>query len=188
MTTPSLRTLVLNQGYEPVRVVNWQRAITMVYLEKAAVLNTYPDQVHSARETFDVPAVIWLRRNVMWLGKRSKRPPPDVKFTRFYLYARDGWTCQYCGDRFKASDLTFDHVVPRSRGGRTIWTNIVTACGPCNQGKGDRTPQEADMKLLRQPKAPRWLPAILVKSLSEKSIPQQWTDYISWLWPQSRAA
>jgi 5-methylcytosine-specific restriction endonuclease McrA len=181
MPSPNLRTLVLNQGYEPVRVVNWQRAITMVYLDKARILNSYPDQVYSARQAHDVPAVIWLRRNVMWIGRKAKRPPPDVKFTRFYVYARDGWKCQYCGERFPASDLTFDHVTPRAQGGRTLWTNIVTACGPCNQAKGDRTPEQAGMPLLRKPREPRWLPALLVKSLSDKSIPEQWHDYIGWL-------
>ena len=181
MPAPNLRTLVLNQGYEPVRVVNWQRAITMVYLEKAMVLNNYPVQIHSAHSAHDVPAVIWLRRNVMWLGRKAKRPPPDVKFTRFYVYARDGWKCQYCGEQFPASVLTFDHVIPRAQGGRTTWKNIVTACGPCNQQKGDRTPKQAGMTLLRKPREPRWLPALLVKSLSEKSIPEQWHDYIGWL-------
>lgn len=181
MPAPNLRTLVLNQGYEPVRVVNWQRAITMVYLDKATVLDSYTTQVHSAHRAHDVPAVIWLRRNVMWLGRKAKRPPPDVKFTRFYVYARDGWKCQYCGKQLPASVLTFDHVIPRAQGGRTKWTNIVTACGPCNQVKGDRTPQEAGMKLLRKPREPHWLPALLVKGLSEKTIPEQWTNYIGWL-------
>jgi 5-methylcytosine-specific restriction endonuclease McrA len=181
MTTPTLRTLVLNQGYEPVRVVNWQRAITMVHLDKAAVLSEYKQEVHSAFEAYPVPAVIWLRRNVMWLGRRARKPPPDVKFTRFYVYARDQWTCQYCGEKFRASELTFDHVIPRAQGGRTSWENIVTACQPCNQLKGDRTPQEAGMKLLKKPRQPRYLPALLVKSLSEKSIPDQWHDYISWI-------
>jgi len=181
MPAPNLRTLVLNQGYEPVRVVNWERAITMVYLDKAMVLDNYPVQVHSAHQSHHVPAVIWLRRNVMWLGRKAKRPPPDVKFTRFYVYARDGWRCQYCGEQLPASVLTFDHVLPRAQGGRTTWTNIVTCCGPCNQEKGDRTPVEAGMQLLRQPREPRWLPALLVKSLSDTSIPAQWDTYIGWL-------
>lgn len=176
MTRTNHRTLVLNQGYEPIRVINWERAITMVWLEKATVLTEYSFQVHSKHLAWNIPAVIWLR-------KKAKRFVPQVKLTRHYIYARDGWVCQYCGERFKASELTFDHVLPRSRGGRTTWENIATSCIPCNQRKEDRTPEEAGMPLLRKPRKPKWMPALLAKSLNDRTVPQEWNDYIGWLRP-----
>lgn len=174
MTQPNLRTLVLNQGYEPIRVVNWQRAITMVWLEKASVLTEYEEAVHSKHLSWAVPAVIWLR-------SKAKRFVPEVKLTRHYVYARDGWRCQYCGKQFPASALTFDHVLPRARGGKTSWGNVVTCCTPCNQKKGDLLLKDSGLTLLRKPGKPRWMPALLVKSLSDRSIPAQWHDYVGWL-------
>ena len=175
MTYPTnLRTLVLNQGYEPIRVINWQRAVTMVWLDKASVLSEYDDAVHSKHLTWNIPAVIGLRY-------KTKRFVPDVKLTRQYVYARDLWCCQYCGQKFPASKLTFDHVVPRARGGRTTWTNVVTCCTPCNQQKGDLPLKDCGLTLLRKPRKPRWMPALLVKSFSERGVPNQWHDYIGWL-------
>jgi len=176
MTQPNLRTLVLNQGYEPIRVVTWQRAITMVWLDKASVLSEYEEAVRSKHLTWQVPAVIWLRH-------KTKRFVPEVKLTRHYIYARDNWRCQYCGEQFPAAALTFDHVVPRARGGRTSWTNVVTCCTPCNQRKGDQLLGQVDMMLLRKPRKPSWMPALLVKSFSACSIPTQWHDFVGWLRP-----
>jgi len=182
MSLAGLRTLVLNQGYEPVRVVNWKRAITMVYLNKATVLSNYDGvTLHSAFDDFPAPAVIWMQ-------KKSRRFVPDVKLTRHYIYARDRWTCQYCGERLVAAKLTFDHVVPRSQGGKTTWENIVTCCEPCNQRKGDLSLKECKMKLLRKPKKPRWMPALLVKSLHDRRVPTEWHDFIGWLMPSDSAA
>lgn len=174
MTTQNLRTLVLNQGYEPIRVVSWQRAITMVWLDKASVLSEYEETVNSKYLAWPVPAVIGLRH-------KTKRFVPEVKLTRQYLYARDQWRCQYCGERFPASALTFDHVIPRSQGGPTSWSNLVTCCVPCNQQKGDKSLDECGMKLLRRPRKPSWMPALLVQSLSDRTIPSQWYDYVGWL-------
>ena len=180
MSRQNLRTLVLNQGYEPIRVVNWQRAVTMIWLEKATVLTEYNDAVHSRDLTWQVPAVIWLR-------SKAKRFVPDVKLTRHYVYARDSWCCQYCGEQFSASVLTFDHVVPRARGGKTSWNNVVTCCTPCNQRKSDQTLKSSKMTLLRKPRKPRWMPALLVKSLSDHTMPSLWHDYVGWLRPAAAA-
>jgi 5-methylcytosine-specific restriction endonuclease McrA len=169
------KTLVLNQGFEPIRVVSWQRAVTLIYRDKATILTQYNDKpLRSAQHSINAPAVIWLKRN-------SKRFVQKVKLTRHFIYARDNWCCQYCGKHFPASQLTFDHVVPRSQGGTTTWENIVTCCSPCNQKKGNRKLIAADMHLLRKPTRPRWMPAILVKSLRDNSIPGEWIDYIGWL-------
>jgi len=174
MPWENLRTLVLNQGYEPIRVVNWQRAVTMVWLEKATVLSAYEEEVRSKYISWDVPAVIWLRTKV-------KRFVPEIKLNRHYVYARDQWTCQYCGEQLPASALTFDHVIPRVRGGRTLWENLVTCCEPCNQRKGRMSVKEAGMTLLRTPRKPTWLPALLVKSFSCNTVPEQWNDFIGWV-------
>jgi 5-methylcytosine-specific restriction endonuclease McrA len=181
MSLAGIRTLVLNQGYEPVRVVNWRRAITMVFLDKATVLSNYDGaEIHSAFDVFPAPAVIWMRN-------KSRRYVPEVKLSRHYIYARDRWTCQYCGERFTAAQLTFDHVVPRSQGGKTSWENIVTSCEPCNQRKGDQSLKASGMKLLRPPRKPRWMPALLVKSLHDRRVPSEWHDYIGWLLPSDTA-
>jgi 5-methylcytosine-specific restriction endonuclease McrA len=169
-----LKTLVLNQGYEPIRIVEWQRAVTMIWLEKATVLTEYDDVVRSKHVSWKVPAVIWLR-------KKSKRFSPGIKLSRHFVYARDQWRCMYCGKKFPATQLTFDHVLPRARGGATTWENVVSSCTSCNQQKGNRLPEEAGMRLLQKPKRPRWLPALLVKSLACRSVPEQWYDYIGWL-------
>jgi len=101
--------------------------------------------------------------------------PPD-RFTA-NIYARDGFTCQYCAVRFATEDLTFDHVLPRSRGGGTSWENIVTCCLACNAAKADRTPVEAHMKLCRRPRRPTFLPSIAVRMGG--TVPEEWRPYWS---------
>jgi len=102
-----------------------------------------------------------------------------VKFSRVNIYARDNYKCQYCGRKASISDLTYDHVVPRSQGGLTEWTNIVTCCYLCNRKKGGRTPHEASMKLLVQPTQPNWVPAVAIR-ISLRSVPDAWRDYLYW--------
>src|SRR5579862_1235022 len=126
--------LVLNQDYEPLNVTNLPRAFRLVFGEKAEVLE------------YDAPSVIRLQH-------RIRRPRPRVKLTRREVFARDRHTCQYCGRQ--ASDLTLDHIVPRHRGGSHTWDNLVAACKSCNHRKGGKTPDEARVRLLRQPFEPR---------------------------------
>jgi 5-methylcytosine-specific restriction endonuclease McrA len=102
-----------------------------------------------------------------------------VRFSRVNIYARDQYRCQYCGQRRPLEELTYDHVVPRSQGGRTCWTNIVTACHDCNMAKGGRTPQQAGMRLRNQPEQPTWLPAVVIR-LSSRSVPDTWREYLYW--------
>jgi 5-methylcytosine-specific restriction endonuclease McrA len=102
----------------------------------------------------------------------DKLPKQRVKFNRRNIFARDENRCQYCGRRFKTQDLSLDHVIPRSRGGRASWANIVCSCTACNKRKGGRTPEEARMKLVRIPRAPRRSPVIRMKLRSPK--------YLSW--------
>lgn len=174
MTTEAvhLRTLLLSQSYEPVKVVSWQRAITLLTLGKVEVLEEYDGAVRSPTVVIKVPAVIRLLRNF----RRFRKP---VKFSRINIYGRDSYTCQYCGVKKRATKLTYDHVVPRSRGGKTVWTNIVTCCVECNAKKANRTPEQAGMTLRKQPKQPQALPALTIR-LSRSSMPEAWRDYLYW--------
>jgi 5-methylcytosine-specific restriction endonuclease McrA len=143
-----LATLLLNASYEPLRVIPWHKAIVLALLQKADILETYEGvMVHSAHAEFPWPSVARLRTRVAWRNK-------SAKFNRKNVFRRDNYTCQFCGKHCEASHLTFDHVIPRALGGITVWSNIVTACIPCNQRKGGRTPQQAGMKLLSEPKDP----------------------------------
>lgn len=166
------QTLLLSAGYEPIRVVSWQRAITLLSLGKIEVLEEYDTEIRSPTVVFKMPAVVRFLR----VFKRYRKP---VKFSRVNIYARDNYSCQYCAKKLKAAELTFDHVLPRSRGGKTNWENIVAACQRCNREKGSRTPREASMKLLATPTRPDWVP-VLSLPLHPKNAPEAWRDYLYW--------
>jgi 5-methylcytosine-specific restriction endonuclease McrA len=166
------RTLLLSQGYEPIKVISWQRAISLLFLGKVEVLEEYAHDVHSVSLVIKIPAVVRLLRAF----RRHAKP---VKFSRVNIYARDNYRCQYCGKRASIRELTYDHVVPRSQGGRTEWTNIVSCCYECNRAKGGRTPHQAGMKLLGHPAQPNWVPAITIR-ISMRSVPEAWRDYLYW--------
>lgn len=171
-----MRTLLLNVSYEPIRLISWQDAIVDWYLDKVEVLAGYDEvAVRSCYMTIPMPAVVRLKHT------HHRYNPGVVPLERRYVYARDGWRCQYCGEKFSDDLLTYDHVLPQCRGGKTTWTNIVTACTTCNNRKDDRTPDEADMKLLRQPKRPKWMPAALIESISNGNVPRPWCDWIDWI-------
>jgi 5-methylcytosine-specific restriction endonuclease McrA len=168
----SNRTLLLTQGYEPLQIISWQRAITLLALAKVDVVEEYADEIHAVSMVMNVPAVVRLRKS---FPRRAKL----VKFSRVNIYARDGHRCQYCGVKCTTSDLTYDHVIPRSKGGLTNWGNIVSACYACNREKANRTPTEARMKLLSVPARPTWMPAVQIR-VSAQSVPDAWRDYVYW--------
>jgi len=162
--------LLLNQSYEPISVINWQKAISMLTLEKVEVIKEYDNKkIRSRYVILQMPAVVRLL-------KAFRRPRKMVKFNKMNVLARDRWTCQYCNQKFSAGTLTYDHVVPKSKGGKTIWENIVTCCSVCNGTKGNRLPQEAGMKLRKRPTRPDWVP-IFSASLSHGRIPEVWKDF-----------
>ena len=159
--------LVLNATYEPINVCTVRRAVVLLLKSKAEVIEKWDRELHSERMTMTRPAVIRLRTYVA--------VPRDVhrrKITRRAVFARDRWTCQYCGSR---SSLTVDHVVPRSKGGRSTWDNIVTCCAPCNRRKGDRLPRQANMVPARKPKAPS---ATIFIHVATPTIPAAWEQYL----------
>lgn len=168
-----MKTLLLNNGYEPIRLISWKRAITLHFLGKGDILDFYEAPLRSRFIKMKMPAVIRLRR--------YHRCRERVKLSRENIYARDQYKCQYCGEEFNSKDLTLDHIHPESRGGKNSWLNLVACCGPCNNKKDNRTPKEASMPLLRKPFVPRWMPAVLVKAIRNKEIPKQWLPWIQWI-------
>jgi len=164
--------LVLNRLWQAVNICSARRAFCLIYQGHANVVlaengtfrtftfddwrefSQYAEDnecVHTVSYKLKVPSIILLLFY-------DKLPAKEVKFTRYNVYKRDKNTCQYCGRHFDTKDLTIDHVVPLSRGGRTTWTNVVCACVECNRRKGNKTLEEAGMRLIRPPRKPRWHP------------------------------
>ena len=137
--------LVLNQNYEPLAVCRARRAVVLIFHGKAEMLENGVGFIHSAREIFALPSVIRLDYLI-------KRPRRERKLTRYEIFNRDNYTCQYCGKRTR--QLTLDHIIPRYRGGQHSWENVVSACVQCNRRKAGCTPQEAHMRLIRKPSPP----------------------------------
>ena len=170
------QTLLLNASYEPLKVVHWQKAITLFCQGKVEVIAVYDREIRAVSVSFKLPSVIRLLRFV-----RIKRRFDYVPFSRANIYARDNHTCQYCNGGFSTSDLTFDHVVPVAHGGRKDWENIVTCCVPCNRRKGGRTPGEAGMRLVRSPRRPDSAPAVRIRiTVGLRNAPESWRDYLYW--------
>jgi 5-methylcytosine-specific restriction endonuclease McrA len=160
------QVLVLNASYEPLNVCSVRRAHVLVFKGKAEVIEDLPRPLRSASDTFRWPHVIRLVHYIR-VPRAVKR-----KISRRALFARDGHRCQYCGSSGK---LTLDHVVPRSRGGDSVWENVVTSCAPCNLKKGNRLPEEVHMHLVSPPRPPA--PALFV-TLSSPTIPDRWQPYL----------
>ncbi len=164
------QVLVLNQNYEPLNITNARRAITLIYLGKAHVVERDSRVYRSARVSIELPSVVRLAYYV-------KRPMPQLKLSRRSIFARDNHACQYCGAQSRA--LTVDHVIPRHRGGQTDWKNLVCACTRCNNKKANRTPREAGMALIRQPRRPRYTPYISFSKFVAACQRDQWQPYLA---------
>ena len=168
------QTLLLNATYEPLKVVHWQKAITLWCQGKVEIIASHDREIRAVSFSLKLPSVIRLLRYV-----RIKKRFDYVPFSRANIYARDGYTCQYCSHQFPTQELTFDHVVPVSQGGRKDWENIVTCCVSCNRRKGGRTPSEARMRLVKPPRRPDSAPAIRI-TIGLRNAPDSWRDYLSW--------
>ena len=160
--------LVLNATYEPINVCTIRRAVVLLLKEKAEVIERADWELHSANATMVRPVVIRLVSYV-----RIPRDTHRRKITRRAVFARDNWTCQYCGSR---SNLTVDHVIPRSKGGGSSWDNIVASCAPCNRRKGDALPRQVGMRLLKPPRTPS---ATVFIHVASPTIPVAWQQYLA---------
>jgi len=167
--------LVLNADYRPLSYYplslwSWQDAVKAAWLDRVDIVSEYEEVVHSPSTTIRIPSVIVLKDFV--------KPLKRVAFTRFNLFLRDEFCCQYCGAR---GDLTFDHVVPRAAGGVTSWTNVVAACSPCNLRKGSRSLKQSGLHLRRPPRQPE---AMELQNVGRKFPPghlhHSWMDYLYW--------
>lgn len=176
----NIRTLVLNAdmqplSWAPLSVWRWEDAIVAVHQERVIQVKTYDNVlIRSARDTFEVPAVVALKRY-----RRRKK----AAFTRYNLFLRDEFKCQYCGDQFQAKDLTFDHVTPRCKGGISSWTNIVACCKADNSRKGSRSPEQVGLKLRRKPYEPtiqQLDKAAKKMQIFHGAIHQTWLDFLYW--------
>ena len=179
--------LVLNRSYLPVHVTSVRRAFSLLYQGLARAVN-------EQYETFDfdswralsvavhdesVGTVVGLIRvpRVILLIAFDRIPKRHVRFSRLNIYARDRNTCQYCGRHYARSELNLDHMIPRSRGGRSTWENVVCSCLECNRRKGGRTPAQAGLRLIRKPFRPRWTPVLGV--LGGRDGHPEWRPFLS---------
>jgi 5-methylcytosine-specific restriction endonuclease McrA len=161
------RVLVLNATFEPINVCSVRRAVVLLLKDKAELLERGGWELHSENATLARPVVIRLVSYVHVPRDAHRR-----KITRRAVFARDSWTCQYCGSH---SNLTVDHVIPRSKGGTSSWENIVASCAPCNRRKGDRLPKQADMHPRHAPRTPR---AEIFIHVASPTIPEAWLQYL----------
>jgi len=157
-------------SYYPLSLWPWQDAVKAAYLDRVDIVAEYDDIVRSPSMAIKIPSVVVLRDYV--------KPQKRVAFTRFNLFLRDEFCCQYCGAK---GDLTFDHVVPRASGGITSWENVVAACSPCNLRKGSKSLRQAKMALQKPPRAPG---AEQLRNLGRKFPPnhlhESWLDFLYW--------
>ena len=164
------RTLLLNATFEPISVVSWKKAVTLAFLGKVEVIREYEQEIRGVSRSFRQPAVIRLRHLV-----RSNHR--NVKFSRRNVFIRDNFTCQYCGKKFDSKHLTCDHITPKSRGGITEWTNIVTSCMRCNVKKGDKLPDEVEMYPRKRPSRPNGFYLVMLH-VGMQVLPDYWKEYV----------
>ena len=160
--------LVLNFTYEPLGVVDVARAVRLLFARKVEVVHRGERHVHTVSMAFPLPSVV---RMLYYVRRARKR----VALTKKNVLLRDDYTCAYCVTRGNR-EMTVDHVVPRSRGGRSVWENLVACCTACNARKRDRTPDEARMPLRRKPREPRFIPWVVVR---RNTAPDEWVKYLA---------
>jgi 5-methylcytosine-specific restriction endonuclease McrA len=186
LTSP---VLVLNRYFIPITITSVKRAFVMLYCGAAkAVAGNYQtfdfeswaqisamrheDAIKTVNSVIRIPRVIVLVRYDRLLRK-------EAKFNRINIFRRDGESCQYCGEKFPRSELTIDHIVPRSLGGKSVWENVVCCCMDCNRRKGGRTPEDARMKLKNKPKRPLWSP---LSNISIRAVRyKEWEPFLSFV-------
>lgn len=171
--------LLLNADWQPVQIyplstITWQEAIKAVISERVSVVEEYDTEIHSSRQSWRLPSVVALKEYI----NRDKK----ATFSRFNVFLRDNYECQYCGNEFETKQLTFDHVVPRARGGTSNWSNVVSACSTCNRQKGSASLKKAGMRLLKTPQEPTgWELYIKARKMPQsRNLHNTWIDYLYW--------
>ncbi|MBX3096003.1 MAG: HNH endonuclease [Fimbriimonadaceae bacterium] len=160
--------LLLNANFEPLNVCNMRRAMSLVLLGKAEVLQESELPVRTSQCDLPAPSVVRMRYQV-------RRPMPELRLSRHSILTRDQYECQYCSSK---RDLTLDHVIPRWQGGGNTWENLVTCCRRCNLKKGDKTPNQAHMKLKRQPRRPHYVPYLSLQKYVRARQNHDWHFYL----------
>lgn len=187
----STDVLVLNRSFYAVQITTWQRALSLLYMGHASVVDeefktySFDDWRHLSSMIYDNPAGFISTPNfriavpeVIALRLYDRLPTMEVKFTRRNIYEHYGYRCCYCGKKFASSELNLEHILPRSRGGKATWDNIVTSCIPCNLKKGARLPFEAGMKMLITPSKPKWRGALSLILQSPVKMKVSWQKFI----------
>ena len=187
MSVLNTKVLVLNRSYFPVHVTSVRRAFSLLYQGIAKAVDqqyrTFDYESWSALsasvhdETIGLIGRAIRVPRVILLVSYDRVPRRQVRFSRFNVFARDKNTCQYCGRRFSRNELNLDHVIPRSQGGLSTWTNIVCSCLRCNRVKGGRRPEEAGMRLIKQPVQPEWTPFMLETFTFKRY--QEWLPFLN---------
>jgi 5-methylcytosine-specific restriction endonuclease McrA len=192
----STDVLVLNRSFYAIQITSWQRALALVYMDHAQVVDqeyrtySFADWQELSLAIKDHPAG-FIRTpkfkiaipEVIALKLYDRLPTTEVKFTRRNIYEHYAYRCCYCGKKFTSADLNLEHVMPRSRGGKTTWSNIVTSCIPCNLKKGSKLPEEAGMHLLIKPTKPKWrggLSLVLSSPAKMRASWQRFIDSVYW--------
>jgi len=160
------RVLVLNQNYQPLTITKIKRAVNLILDQKVEILEQYNESIHSVDFVLHLPSVVRLNRYINY-------HPKMIPLTRKNLLRRDGYTCQYCN--IKNVPMTLDHIIPKQRGGKDTWENLVAACTTCNHNKNNRTPKECNMPLKKKPKKPSML-TYFQQSVRKKQ--NSWKPYL----------
>ena len=169
-----MKVLTLSSNYEPLGVVDWEKAVTLFYSGKVQILSEYDRLIRSTSDELRVPSVVVFKHS------RHKRIK-SVRFSRKNVWIRDEGRCQYCSKPVSIKDFTLDHITPRTSGGKTSWTNVVTCCTPCNQKKADKPLAKCGMKLLRDPQKPHSLPYVQDVEFFynfQQAIPESWKFWL----------
>ena len=168
------QTLLLNATYEPLKVVHWQKAITLWCQGKVEIIAVHDREIRAVSFSFKLPV-----GHPPAALRPIKKRFDYVPFSRANIYARDDYSCQYCGDAFPTTELTFDHVVPVSQGGRKDWENIVTCCVSATAARADARPKRRGCTWSRAPRRPDSAPAIRI-TIGLRNAPDSWRDYLYW--------
>jgi len=169
-----MKVLTLSSTYEPLGVIDWEKAITLVFSGKVHAVSEYDREIHSPTCSMKIPSVVAFKHSK---GRRVK----SVRFSRKNVWIRDEGRCQYCKSHVSIKSFTLDHVVPRTLGGSTIWTNVVTCCASCNQKKGDKLLHKCGMTLYKVPTKPSSLPYVQDVEFFynfQNTVPEDWKFWL----------